>query len=351
MATIKEIAAKLGLSPSTVSIVLAGQSETRKISASTTQRVLAAAREMQYQPSIAARSLRSGGAAGSAEAPLMVAVFWADDFRASMMVRFLRGLRQGVAAGVRPIRLILYTYTNGQLAHESALTSRTECHAAIVCNASPADQEFLENTELPIPVVLYNRYSDKYATVNVDDEKMGLLAAQALAGAGCASVGILTSPPAYPGMALRTESFARAAARLCLQLKTLPVCDNSLPGGFDAIISRTRAELPDGLFCGSDNIALGVFRALWEKGIRVPQDMRVVAIGNSDRDSEEYAIPSLSAVYLPMEKMASECLLLLLDVVSGREKPPCSREIPVHYVPRESCCLPGDSVQPKQSGK
>lgn len=334
MATIKEMALQLGLSPSTVSIVLAGRGNERKITPETQQRVLALAQKLSYRPSIAARTLRSGS---DGEESLVVAVFWADDFRAGMMVRFLRGLRQGINSCKRPIRLLLFTYTNGQLCLEQALQSRTECHAAIVCNASANDQEFLEQTELPVPIVLYNRHSEKYATINVDDFDMGAQAAQALADNGCHRVSVLTSEPVYSGMSLRTKGFEEAAARRGMEMAAMCYCENSLPGGFDALISLKPDQLPDGLFCGSDGIALGVLRALWEKRVSIPNDIRIVSIGNSDRDTEEYAIPSLSTVFLPMENMAAECLYMLLRVIEGSEVPPCSRKLPVHYIQRESC--------------
>ena len=335
MVTIKELAAYVGVSPSTVSIVLAGRGDERKISTATQDRVQKAALELGYTPSIAARMLRST-LAGSDES-LVFAVFWADDFRAGMMVRFLRGLREGVKSCGRPIRLMLFTYTNGELFRENVLTSRTDCHAAIVCNASPKDKEFLENADLPIPIVLYNRYSQKYATVNVDDGRMGMLCAHALADNGCKTAAVITSNPAYPGMARRTSAFEESAALCGMRILSMYCCDNSLPGGYHAIFDRYPDKLPDGLFCGSDNIALGALRAIHEKGLQVPENVRVVAIGNGDKDYEEYFVPSLSVVYLPMEKMAEECLSLLLDVLDGKAEPPCSRKLEVAYVPRESC--------------
>jgi LacI family transcriptional regulator len=335
MITIKEIATSLGVSPSTVSIVLTGKGNERKISPATQERIQKAALKLGYTPSIAARRLRST-IAGTDES-LVFAVFWADDFRAGMMVRFLRGLRQGINQCERPIRMMLFTYTNGELYKEKVLASRTECHAAIVCNASLKDKKFLESTDLPIPIVLYNRYSQKYATVNVDDGKMGRLCAEALADNGCKKVAIITSAPAYPGMARRTSAFKETATMRGLQISPSYCCDNSLQGGYNALCSQYLKEIPDGLFCGSDNIALGALRALWEKGLTVPGDIRVVSIGNGDRDYEEYCIPKLSVVYLPMEKMASECLFLLLDVLDGKVNPPCSRELEVEYIPRESC--------------
>jgi DNA-binding LacI/PurR family transcriptional regulator len=65
--------------------------------------------------------------------------------------------------------------------------------------------------------------------------------------------------------------------------------------------------------------------------------MRIVSIGNGDRENEEYAIPSLSVVALPMEQMASECLSLLLETVADPQKACESRELPVSYIERESC--------------
>lgn len=336
MVTIKQIAAYVGVSPSTVSIVLAGRGDERKISAQTQEKVQSAALKLGYTPSIAARTLRS--TTSDSDGSLVIAVFWADDFRAGMMVRFLRGLRQGMASCDRPIRLMLFTYVNGELCNEKVLTSRTDCHAAIVCNASLRDQEFLDHASLPIPIVLYNRYSQKYASVNVDDSRMGYLAAHALADNGCRSIAVLTSAPAYPGMARRTSAFEEAAALRGVEIQPLYHCDNSLHGGYQAVSTEyTPQTMPNGFFCGSDNIALGVLRALWEKGVRVPHDVQVVAIGNGDKEYEEYAIPSLSVVSLPMEQMAAQCLLLLLEVIDGRVEQPCSRKLTVEYITRESC--------------
>ena len=58
MATIKDIAQKLGISPSTVSIVLRGEGKKRNISESTMEKVFSCARELGYQPNIVAKRLR-----------------------------------------------------------------------------------------------------------------------------------------------------------------------------------------------------------------------------------------------------------------------------------------------------
>ena len=57
MVTIKQIAQEVGISSSTVSIVLGGKAAERKISTATQKKIFAAAARLGYQPNMAARSL------------------------------------------------------------------------------------------------------------------------------------------------------------------------------------------------------------------------------------------------------------------------------------------------------
>ena len=63
MVTIKQIAQEVGISSSTVSIVLGGKAAERKISTATQEKIFAAAARLGYQPNMAARSLRGGSGA------------------------------------------------------------------------------------------------------------------------------------------------------------------------------------------------------------------------------------------------------------------------------------------------
>ena len=336
MVTIKEIAQSIGISPSTVSIVLGGKAAERKISTKTQQKIFDAANQMGYRPNIAARSLRGGSGAQE----LQVAVFWAQDFRASMLARFLEGLRQNISRYQHPVRLVVYPYQNDSLKDIAALTSASDCHAAIICNASHTDMEFLESTQLAIPVVLYNRACGSYASVNVDDAQMGALAARAFASQGCRTAAILTSPPVFEGMEIRVQGFLLEGSNHGLTVTETRYCENSLTGGHDAVCCRLRqnwtTSMPDALFCGSAMIAHGALRAFWEAGLSPKEQPKVIAIGNGSDEQDAYSVPSLSVVRLPMEQMASACLELLLDTVAGGP-PPAPMLLPVKYIPRESC--------------
>lgn len=337
MVTIKEIAQAVGISPSTVSIVLGGKAAQRKISEQTQQKIFETATKLGYRPNIAARSLRGG--AGADE--LQVAMFWANDFRATMMVRFLDGLRTMMEDTGRRIRLVVYPYNNDSLKNMRTLTTASDCHAAIICNASYADLAFLQDNKLAIPVVLYNRTCPGYCSVNVDDAHMGALAARALADQGCRTAAILSGPPVFEGMEVRVHGFQLEGRAHDMTVENVRYCDNSMAGGHDATRRRLekdwKAQLPDGLFCGSAMIAHGALRAFHEAGLPLDQQPRVVAIGNGTEEQDVYSVPSLSVVNMPMEDMAADCLRLLLDVIAGQIEPDTSRMLAPWYIARESC--------------
>ena len=330
MPTIKEIASAAGVSPSTASIVLNGKSGKRKIPKITQDKVWAAAHKMDYRPNVSARRLRA-----QTSDSLVIAVFWASDFRAPMMVRFLHGLREAIFTCREKCEIVIHPYENDKLCY---LTQAFEmCHAAIICNASQKDMDFLESYTFPVPIVLYNRNSQKFCTVNVNDYLLGAIPARIFAGRHHKNAVLLNSESVFPGMKVRTDSFLDEAGKAGLSVEQLDQ-ENSMAGGFLGGEEVCRLNpLPDCLFCVSDAMAIGALRALFKERISVPDQMEIISIGNGDRELEEYACVSLSVVPLPMEKMAAACLKLALDLLSGRVEPPCSIELPIIYQKRESC--------------
>ena len=88
MITIKDIAALTHISPSTVSIVLRGNGDARKISKETQTRIIETAQKLGYTPNIQAKVLREGMPARS-----IITLFWASDIRVHILSRFLNGLQ------------------------------------------------------------------------------------------------------------------------------------------------------------------------------------------------------------------------------------------------------------------
>lgn len=75
----------------------------------------------------------------------------------------------------------------------------------------------------------------------------------------------------------------------------LPVGDFRMPDGARAVTAALRAGArPDALLCLNDQLALGALRALYEAGLRVPEDVAV--IGFDDVEGGRFSVPTLSTV-------------------------------------------------------
>ena len=152
---------------------------------------------------------------------------------------------------------------------------------------------------------------------------------------------LLTGPAVFEGMDIRCNGFHQEAAKNDLTVESLPYCENSIRGGYQAVrnllAGSWQDNMPDSLFCGSAMIAHGALRAFWDAGFQPSQQPKIIAIGNGSEEQDVLSIPSLSVIDMPMEKMAGECLRLLLQKLDGSAVAPESRLLQTRYIQRESC--------------
>lgn len=301
MANIKELAAKAGVSPSTASIVIGGKSETRKISKATQEKVWKAAKEIGYRPNVSARRLRDQHQMNQ----ITIAVYWSSDFRASLMTRFLHGLQEAMLKEDKRCEFLIHPYKNDHIEEVATVSEFGNYHAAIICNASPSDIAYLESMTFPIPIILYNRTSDVYSTVCVNDENIGQLAAEVFIAHQRTHALLVGDMSLFPGMKKRIQGFEKACEAKHIKVSKLD-CKMTMKDAYEAI--QTRPLDYDAIFALSDYQAIGILRYLKEIGCKLPKDMELIAVGNADSELEEFASTPLSVVELPMEDMAAACL-------------------------------------------
>lgn len=212
-------------------------------------------------------------------------------------------------------------------------------HAAIVANASEEDLAFLEENEFPFPVILYNRESERYSCVTVDEAEMGQKAAAELLLRGHHNICILTSPGGYSYMRERDEGVQTAfqQAGYPIYSDRILLTESSLAGGAAACRRALDAMIPcTAFYCASDAIALGALRVLHDRGIRVPEQISLISIGNGEPAFAAYSIPALSNIYLPMEEMAEKCLELARKSVGTHDLAPMHIRLETKVYLRES---------------
>lgn len=94
------------------------------------------------------------------------------------------------------------------------------------------------------------------------------------------------------------------------------------------------ADRPTAVFTANDSIAVGCYRAIRDKQLRIPEDISV--IGFNDNPMTNYLIPPLTTVHLHMDFMGKEAVMLLAERINQGRDISMHIEIPAKLVIRES---------------
>ncbi len=309
----KDVARDLNVSVVTVSKALRDQSD---ISAATKRRVLKRARELNYQPNWIARSLVSGR---THTIGLVVP---------DLMYSFFAEVAKGLSDKVRPSGYqVVISISEEDPAIESAevaLLLARRVDGLIVASAqSPEGTGLFRNVaEHKVPYVLIDRKIAglKANYVGVNDEAVGKIATEHLIGCGCRSIAHIGGPEV--GTALgRLEGYRKALARHGFgSPSSLVVTGESQDsGGYKAMRQLlSRRQRPDGVFCFNDPVAAGALKAILEVGLRIPEDVAVIGVGNVHY-SDQLRVP-LSTVDQSSALVGRNAAELLLQLIEKRAR-------------------------------
>ena len=314
MVTVKDIAEKVDVSATTVSIVINGKAEERGITQATQDKIRAAMKELGYQPNLSARRLRS-----REDAPTVIGFFWPADFRLSILASFLNSFSSRIRETAFNCQLVVQTYENNRLRDFDDVIMKGTYNAVVIGGSSTEDQQHLESLTPPVPVVLINRDSGRYTTVGVDNEAMGRLAAEQFAGKGYREVAVFASRHGFPASNRRVVAFLDqcAARNISVPEEHIYRDDSSADGGYRmGAVFAAKAVHPRAVFCDSDSIAFGALRALQERNIRVPADLELLTIDITASELAPHASPPLSTVKMPSEALAAR----IIDLIQAQLK-------------------------------
>ncbi len=106
------------------------------------------------------------------------------------------------------------------------------------------------------------------------------------------------------------------------------------PAGYEAT-KRLLPYKPDAIFAACDTIAMGVFQAAREAGVKIPDDLAVV--GFDDVDVASHSFPTLTTVRQPVQEKGAAAAELLIDLIEKRVEGPQRVLLNTNLVIRESC--------------
>jgi len=158
-----------------------------------------------------------------------------------------------------------------------------------------------------MPIVLAEfRLADPMVSTILLDYAAGIRAAvMHLVELGHTKVGFLAGPHTLHSAMTRRHAFEETVrgAGLLVHAEWIAECDHTLKGGvlgFERIMALE--SRPTALICSNDMTAIGVLRAAYLAGLRVPADLSV--IGLDDIDFAEFTLPPLTTIRLSRQELA-----------------------------------------------
>ena len=150
--------------------------------------------------------------------------------------------------------------------------------------------------------------------VYADQWRGAQLATEHLLDLGHSHLVHLAGPMSWFDARERAGAFQEAAAARGARAQVLETGGWSARRGYELGLSLAEqvraADGPTAFFAGNDLMAIGLVRALWEKGLRVPDDASVV--GFDDVEGSAYLVPALTTVRQPFEDVGQAAVRALL---------------------------------------
>ena len=183
-----------------------------------------------------------------------------------------------------------------------------------------------------VPVVLAEFQLDdpKAATILLDYTTGIHAAVRHLAKLGHTRIAFLAGPHNLHSAITRENDFRTAmeAAGLQVQRKWIIECDHSLKGGVAGYAKlHALASRPTAIMCSNDMTAIGVLRAVYMEGLRVPDDLSVV--GLDDIAFAEYTLPPLTTIRMSRSGLARAAFEALRQQAEDPGNPNIQREFTV----------------------
>lgn len=331
MATIKDVAARAGVSTATVSRVLNGE----RVKQETKERVLAAIEALGYRPNLVARSLKTQ--------KTQIIGFVVPDFGSFFM---------RVAEAVEEI-LNSYGYSlivcnsNEDLSREKErvqMLVERQVDGLLVVPTSSSSEHLLEAQKKGIPVALVDRLVKDMQVdcVLVDNVNGAYQAVEHLVTMGYRRIGVINGRLEVTTGEERYRGYLRVFEDYNLPIveELIRTGDFSSQSGY--ILVKELMALPhppQAVFIANCYMTMGAMLAISELGIRVPEDLAIVAF--DDMELYRIATPPLTVVVQPMEEIGKTAAHLIYKRVSGDNS-----DFPQMYRLKPELVVRGSSVPP-----
>lgn len=310
--TIAQVAARAGVSDTTVSHVLSGN---RPVAAATQRRVRAAVRQLGYRPNGVARSLRSKRS--------MTVALIIPDLTNPFYTVLARGLADQLdEAGYR----VLVCNTDAEREREQdfiddMLDRGVDAIAMTSYHLATTEVTRVINLGVPITCVGESIDHPRVDQVIADGEQGGWEATRHLLSRGAGRIAMITGAEELNND--RISGYRRALTEAGKRFsRRLVAHGNWTRGGGRAAMRALIGKEPriDAVFCANDLMAIGAMDALRELGRSIPGD--VALVGFDDIEAAALVTPALTTIVNPAYDAGRATGQLLLKRMQGEPSAP-----------------------------
>ncbi|WND03106.1 LacI family DNA-binding transcriptional regulator [Temperatibacter marinus] len=312
-AIIDDVANLAGVSIKTVSRVMNKEPNVR---ATTREKVLKAADELNYKPNQSARGL-------AGNKTYLIALLY-DNPGPSYMANIQTGIletceAQGYGMVLKPVtcegEVPLLEQVLDFMAHsrvDGLILTPPVCDDVIF-------KSLLTEKNIPYVSVAPPDRGDKLAVL-IDDRRAAAEMTDHLIDLGHKKIAFIKGDPAHGAGKLRYNGFVDA-----MKKSNLPIESDLIEEGMFTFDSGIRAAenylnldpMPTAIFSANDEMASGVMQKLSEKGYHIPKDISVV--GFDDTPISRQIWPPMTTVHQPVRSMGRLACEILLHAVNNRE--------------------------------
>lgn len=328
-ASIEDVAARAGVSITTVSRVINNVSTVSKKNRTKVEEAVA---HLNFKPNVSAQRL----ARGLNNAVGLVMPGYPGIFHSFYAIEIIRGV--GHACETLHLDLVFHI-TSGYNP-----LNINNVGGIIFADIIENKKQIEETLAAGIPCMVINNIVDdlKINFIAVDNIKGGEMAMDYLISLGHTKIATVTGSLQTQSGLHRFEGYKNSLKKKNIAVKEQYIYEGdysrrSARAGLEKFLSLGK-ERPTAIFVASDDMALEIINFALEKGLKVPRDLSIV--GFDDNPTGLYSSVSLTTIRQPLFKMAEEAVRQLNAIVAGRRHSSVQQVLLPELIVRESCASP-----------
>ena len=223
------------------------------------------------------------------------------------------------------------------------LERKVEGVAVLSFGAEEPVLDQLVHRDIPMVLAEFRLDDPKVSTILLDYSTGIHAAIQHLVDLGHSRIAFLAGPHKLHSAITRENDYRTAMgdAGLAIENKWVIECDHTLKGGVTGFAHLQALPVrPTAVLCSNDMTAIGVLRAAYMDGLRVPDDISVV--GLDDIDFAEFTLPPLTTIRLSRAELARSAFEALLQQAENGAGAKIQRE----YLVSTSLVVRGSTAAP-----